>query len=158
MEQMIHYVNSIKRLVLHLNSVIMSNILYVCCGCVHIWSGRVAGGTQQGFVLLFPGWNRLSIQEKENSAGLCPRRTRWSGDRCKLASVSILAKIKEPYSNNQKVVGPKDRSYDDLLGLLPLVYWEEDLVTAATYIPYELQETYMNCCEPASSPNCRKMF
>lgn len=55
MEQMIRYVNSIKRLVLHLNLVIMSNILYVCCGCVHIWTRRVAGGTQQGFLLLFPG-------------------------------------------------------------------------------------------------------
>lgn len=55
MEQMIHYINSIKRLVLYLNLGIMSNILCVCCGCVHIWSQRVAGGIQQGFLLLFPG-------------------------------------------------------------------------------------------------------
>lgn len=55
MEQMIHYVNSIKRLVLYLNLVIMSNTLYVCCGCVHIGPRRVAGGIQQGFLLLFPG-------------------------------------------------------------------------------------------------------
>lgn len=115
MEQMIHSANSIKRLVLYLHFVILPNILYVCCGCVHIWSGRVAAGIQQGFLLLCPG--------------------------CSIARVHILAKLKEPYPSNQKVVGPKDGPYVDL-GLLRTIW---SLWPPTFHIS-------------TRCPNCRKVF